>query len=76
MMPCGKEGHRKHTPITSKAQRGMFGAELARRRAGKQPKMKGITSKELSSHLTESAGKTLPNYVKARGERTLPRRKR
>jgi len=52
--------HRKHTPITSKAQRGKFGAELARRRAGKKPRMPGITISELESHLRESRGKKLP----------------
>lgn len=61
---CKKSG-RKHTPITSKAQRGLFGAELARRRAGKKSRMKGITEKELSSHLKESKGKSLPKYAKA-----------
>lgn len=45
---------RKHTPIVSKKQRGLFGAELARRRTGKSPRMKGITSKELVTHLKES----------------------
>ena len=29
---------KKHTPITSKAQQGKFGAELGRRRAGKAEK--------------------------------------
>lgn len=52
--------HRKHTPITSKKQQGLFGTELARRRAGKQRRMKGITTKELESHLKESGGKKLP----------------
>ena len=56
-MPCSK---RKHTPITSKKQRGLFGAELARRRAGKKGRMKGITTTELRSHLKESKGKKLP----------------
>ena len=32
----GKCKARKHTPITSKAQRGLFGAELARRKGGKK----------------------------------------
>jgi hypothetical protein len=58
IMPEGK--HRKHTPLVSEKQRGLFGAELARRRAGKQPRMKGITTKELESHLEESKGKDLP----------------
>lgn len=53
---------RKHTPITSRAQQGMFGAELARRRAGKRGQMSGITEKELVSHLKESKGKELPEY--------------
>ena len=51
---------RKHTPITSEKQRGLFGSELARRKAGKEPQMKGITTKELKSHLKESKGKKLP----------------
>lgn len=61
---CGKKTkkgkHRKHTPITSEAQQGKFGAELARRRAGKARRMRGITTKELESHLEESKGKKLP----------------
>lgn len=51
---------RKHTPIVSRAQRGLFGAELARRRAGKKPRMKGISVAKLRSHLKESRGKKLP----------------
>ncbi len=57
---CGKEGHKKHTPIVSKKQRGLFGSELARRRTGKTSRMKGITTEELVSHLEESKGKKLP----------------
>jgi hypothetical protein len=60
-----KYKHRKHTPITSKAQRGKFGAELRRRREGKKSRMKGITTAELRSHLKESKGKSLPKYVKS-----------
>ena len=56
-MPC--ESSRKHTPIVSKAQRGLFGAELARRRAGKKGKMAGISTAQLRSHLKESGGKKL-----------------
>ena len=58
--------HRVHTPLTSKAQRGLFGAELARRRAGKARRMRGITTKELISHLEESRGKKLPKRIKKR----------
>ena len=60
---CSKSG-RKHTPITSEAQKGLMGAELGRRRAGKEGRMPGITEKELASHLKESKGKNLPAMVK------------
>jgi len=56
--------HRKHTPITSEAQRGLFGAELARRRAGKKRRMPGITTEELERHLEESGGEELPKRAK------------
>lgn len=52
-------GHRKHTPIVSEAQMGLFGAEYARRKAGKQGRMKGITLAELKRHLKEAKGKKL-----------------
>jgi hypothetical protein len=60
----GKEG-RPHTPIVSKKQRSLFGAELARRRAGRKSRMKSITTKELESHLRESKGKRLPARSKS-----------
>lgn len=65
-MPGRKCKRRKHTPIKSKKQRGLFGAELARRRAGKARRMKGITTAELERHLKESAGKKLPAKKKKR----------
>jgi hypothetical protein len=46
----------------------MFGAEYARRKAGKKPRMKGITKDELRSHLKESGGKKLP-------KRTTPKKR-
>ena len=61
-----KKPHRKHTPIVSKKQRGLFGAELARRRAGKKGVMPSITTRELEEHLEESAGKKLPKKIKKR----------
>lgn len=73
-MPCPKKKghnpkkHRKHTPIESEAQRGFFGAELARRRAGETPRAPGITEKELVSHLKEVKGKKLPKRVKKSGK--------
>lgn len=54
---------RKHTPITSKKQQGLFGVELGRRRAGRT-RMSGITTAELESHLRESKGKKLPKKAK------------
>ena len=55
--------HKKHTPIVSEKQRGLFGAEYARRKAGEEPRMPGITKAELKSHLQESKGKDLPYKV-------------
>jgi hypothetical protein len=71
-MPCPKKHnpgrkHRKHTPIVSEAQRGLFGAELARRRAGKARRVPEITTKELRQHLMEAKGKDLPVRRKVRG---------
>jgi len=57
---------KKHRLIVSKAQRGLMGAELARRRAGKKGRMKGMTTEELRSDLKESAGKKLVSRVKRR----------
>ena len=62
----GCKSKRKHTPIVSEAQQGKFGAELARRRAGKESRMKGITTAELESHLHESKGKNLPKRKKSK----------
>lgn len=53
------EEHRVHTPITSEAQRGLFGAEYKRRKMGMKGRMKGITRMELRRHLKESKGKDL-----------------
>ena len=53
-------GGRKHTPITTEKQQGFFGAELARRKAGKKGRAPGITKEELRSHLKESKGKFNP----------------
>lgn len=52
---CGKS-KRKHTPIVSKKQQGMFGAELRRKKSGKR----GRTSMPIAmlrGHLRESKGK-------------------
>jgi len=59
-MTVGGCTKRKHTPIVSKKQQGLFGSELARRRAGKKSKMPDISTAELETHLRESKGKKLP----------------
>lgn len=51
---------KKHTPIVSKAQRGLFGA----RAGGKKTKATGLTVKEAKRHMKEVAGKKLPKRVK------------
>ncbi len=56
--PCGDEmpgkgcKHRKHTPIVSKKQAGFFGAEYARKKAGKKGRTK-MGKAELRRHLKE-----------------------
>jgi len=55
---------RKHTPITSEKQKGLFGAELSRRKAGKKGKIPSIKTEELRGHLKESKGKKLPKKAK------------
>lgn len=62
---------RKHTEITTKKQRGLFGAEYKRRKEGKKGRMKGITKAELKSHLEEAGGKELPQSAKKK-----PRKRR
>ena len=58
-MPCN---HKRHTPIVSEVQRGFFGAELARKRAGKETKT-SMSGAELARHLEESKGKNLKRKV-------------
>jgi len=55
---CRKSG-RKHTPIVSKAQRGFFGAEYARKKSGKKGKT-DMSLAELKRHIKEVKGKKLP----------------
>ena len=61
---CGKKG-RKHTPIVSKAQRGFFGAEYARKKAGKKGRT-DMSLAELRRHIKEAKGKKLPKRIKKR----------
>ena len=50
---------KRHTPIVSKKQRGYFGSEYARKKAGKKGKTE-MSKAVLSKHLKESKGKKLP----------------
>lgn len=56
---------KRHTPIVSKKQRGLFGAELARKKAGKKGKT-GMSKPVLRRHLKESKGKKLPKRTRRR----------
>lgn len=47
---------RKHTPIVSEAQRGLFGAVVG----GKRTKATGLSVAEAKRHVKEVAGKKLP----------------
>lgn len=54
---------KKHTPIVSKKQRGLFGAELSRKKKGKEGKT-GMSKAVLKKHLKESKGKKLPRRTR------------
>jgi len=60
-----KKGGKPHTPIISKKQRGFFGAEYARKKAGKKGRTK-MSQAELKRHLKESKGKKLPLRTKSK----------
>ena len=51
---------KKHTPIVSKKQRGLFGAVAG----GKKTKATGLSVKEAKKHMREVAGKKLPTKVR------------
>lgn len=53
---CSKK---KHTPIVTEKQRGFFGAEYRRGKKGKSKKT-GMSQAVLKRHLSEAAGKELP----------------
>ena len=59
---CRKSG-RKHTPITTEAQRGLMGADYARGKKG-ETKKTGMPQPELKRHLKEVAEKRLPARAK------------
>lgn len=61
---CKKRG-RKHTEITTERQRGFFGAEYARKKAGKKGKTT-MSKATLKAHLEETSGKKLPKSKKKR----------
>ena len=65
---------RKHTPITSKSQRGAMGAAYGAKKAGKGKPSRtpasiwNMPQAQLRSHLKESKGKKLPKKVRKRGK--------
>lgn len=63
--PACKKSGRKHTKITTERQRGFFGAEYARKKAGKKGRTT-MSKATLKSHLEESGGKKLPKSKKKR----------
>jgi len=73
-MTTAKCGYKRHTPITSEAQRGFFGAELKRKREGKRGRTK-MPQEELVSHLEEAGGKNLPARAKARSHAARKKRR-
>jgi len=61
---------RKHTPLTSESEQGLYGAAYAAKKAGK-PKpdyvpesIWELSLEVLKMHLEESKGKNLPKHVK------------
>lgn len=62
----GKCKGRKHTPITTEAQRGLMGADYRRGKEGKKRRLKGMSMAELKAHLEESKGKKLPKRATKR----------
>jgi hypothetical protein len=61
---------RKHTPLTSKAERGIYGALYGARKEGKPvpsyvpESLKNVSQDVLKMHLEEAAGKKLPKHAK------------
>ncbi len=63
----GCKSKRKHTPIVSKKQQALFGAELSKAKKHKS-RQTDMSIGELTRHLNESAGKKLPARHKKRGK--------
>jgi len=69
---CKGKKARKHTPITSKSQRGAFGSAYGAKKSGKGKPAKtpasiwNIPMGELKSHLEEAGGKKLPKKARKR----------
>lgn len=64
---------RKHTPLTSKAEEGFYGAAYAAKKAGKKApsyvprSIMKISKDVLEMHLHEAKGKDLPKKVRGSG---------
>lgn len=54
-----RTGRKKHTPIVSRKQQKLFGAELSRKKKGQKGRT-GMSKATLRRHLTESRGRKLP----------------
>jgi hypothetical protein len=61
-MPGKHCGHKKHTPIVSRAQQRLFGAVAS----GKKTKATGLSKAKAREHLRESRGKSLPARTRLR----------
>ena len=65
-----KKKKRKHTPLTSKAERGLYGAAYGAKKSGGPmpsyvpPSIAQLSMNILKGHLEESAGRKLPKKVK------------
>lgn len=72
---CKSGGGKKHTPITSGKQQGLFGGAYGakKKRKGKPHYVPKSLWKEpmsvLGMHLEESAGKKLPKKVRKKGKK-------
>ena len=65
-MSKARKGHRKHTPIVSKAQQRLFGAVV-----GGSLSLPGLSKQKAIEHLKEAEGKMLPKRTTSGDKRPL-----
>lgn len=69
-----KRCNRKHTPIVSKKQKGLFGAAYGAKKAGKSKpsyvpeSLWRVSQQTMKAHLKEVKASKLPKRVKKRGK--------